>query len=193
MKIVNRRLIAYGLFCLEMTIKHSKENKLIAIFILEPLCLNCKKYYLKFNQMKNLLFLFLFVLSFNHFSIAQMQKEESLLKTVDKFRLLLLDPVKTELDQLCHANLTYGHSNGKIENKSEFIEAYVSGNSDFIKVTFSDIKLFITGKTAIVRHTLEAEAKDGDKPAGNIKIKVMLIFQLEKSEWKLIGRQAVKI
>ena len=143
--------------------------------------------------MKNLTLLFLIVLSSNQFSFAQKQNEESLLNAVDKFKSLLLDPVRTELDQLCHENLTYGHSNGKIENKKEFIEAYASGNSDFIKITFSDIKVFITGKTAIVRHTLEGEAKDGDKPAGNIKIKVMLVFQQEKSGWKLLGRQAVKI
>ena len=143
--------------------------------------------------MKNLTVLFLIVLSFNQFSIAQNQNEESLLKTVDKFKLLLLDPVRKELDQLCYANLTYGHSNGKIENKTEFIDAYVSGNSDFIKIEFSDIKTFITGKTAIVRHTLEAETKDGDKPISNLKIKVMLVFQQEKSGWKLLGRQAVRI
>ncbi len=117
--------------------------------------------------MKNLPFIFLLILSFNQFSIAQNQNEESLLKTVDKFKLLLLDPVRKELDQLCHSNLTYGHSNGKIENKTEFIEAYVSGNSDFIKIEFSDLKTFITGKTAIVRHTLDAETKDGDKPISN--------------------------
>jgi ketosteroid isomerase-like protein len=47
------------------------------------------------------------------------------------------------------------------------------------------------GKTAIVRHLFDGTTNDGGKP-GTVKLKILLIFEKQGKDWKLLARQAVK-
>lgn len=131
----------------------------------------------------------LMLISMNSFS----QSVSSISTTVENLRLLLENPDKLKLENIAHEKLTYGHSGGKIENKTEFIEAFISGNSDFVNLKFTDLKIEEVGKTAIVRHILEADTKDKGKEPGHVKLKVILVFVKEQKQWKLLARQAIKL
>jgi hypothetical protein len=113
--------------------------------------------------------------------------------TVENLRLLLETPDKIKLEKIAHEKLTYGHSGGKVENKAEFIEAFISGKTDFVNLKFTDIAIDQVGNTAIVRHILEADSKDLGKEPGHVKLKVILVFVKSNKAWKLLARQAVKI
>ncbi len=112
---------------------------------------------------------------------------------VEDLRMLLENPDKGKLERIAHEKLTYGHSSGKVENKAEFVEAFISGKTDFVNLKFSDMSINQVGNTAIVRHILEADSKDLGKEPGHVKIKVLLVFVKENKAWKLLTRQAVKI
>ncbi len=71
---------------------------------------------------------------------------------------------KSALESLTGPTLTYGHSNGRIENQAEFVDYLVSGKGDFVTMDLSDQTILITGNTAIVRHTLQGDTADGGKP-----------------------------
>jgi hypothetical protein len=88
--------------------------------------------------------------------------------------------------------LTYGHSNGLLENQQEFIEALVSGKSDFATASFEDQSILEEKNIGIVRHYLVADIVDGENK-NSIKIGVMMVWQKEKGDWKLIARQAYKL
>ena len=137
----------------------------------------------------NLILLFLITFA----SIGQTKEETKVLESVENLRKLMLNPDEAGLLNLAHENLTYGHSGGKLENKAQFADAFVSGSSDFTTLEFSDISVKITGKTAIVRHFLSADSQDKGKPAAHVNLKVMLVFVKEKSGWKLLARQAIKV
>ena len=47
----------------------------------------------------------------------------------------------------------------------------------------------ISGNTAIVRHRLDARTNDGGKP-GEAHLFVLLIFQKDHKQWKMLARQA---
>ncbi|NBA88398.1 DUF4440 domain-containing protein [Emticicia sp. CRIBPO] len=117
-------------------------------------------------------------------------------KTVDEAVNTLLrqleNPTQAGLEALTLPELSYGHSSGKIENQKEFIEALVSGKSDFITIKTKDVEIKIVGKTATVRHILEADIKDGGV-ANTVKLKVLLVWVKGKGGWKLLARQAVKL
>lgn len=125
-------------------------------------------------------------------SFAQNKETLKVVKAVEMLRMQMLDPTESGLKSISHPSLTYGHSNGKIENQKEFMDAFLTGASDFTSLDFSDIKIEILGKTAVVRHVLMAESMDKGKQPAKVNIKVMLVFVKEKSEWILLGRQAVK-
>ena len=125
-------------------------------------------------------------------SSAQTKEMLKVVKAVEMLRMQMLEPTEKGLKSVSHSSLTYGHSNGRIENQKEFMESFLSGSSDFTSLEFSDIKIEIVGKSAVVRHLLAAESNDKGKQPAKVNLKVMLVFVKEKSDWVLLGRQAVK-
>lgn len=95
------------------------------------------------------------------------------------------------LNNLAANQLTYGHSGGKVENKQQFVNAFATGASDFVKINISDQTIDVVKKTAIVRHMLEADTNDNNKP-GHVKLKILTVWQKMGGKWKLLARQAVK-
>lgn len=125
-------------------------------------------------------------------TLAQNKETDKVQKAIETLRIQMLNPTEVGLRSISHPSLTYGHSNGRIENQKEFMESFLSGSSDFTSLEFSDIKIEIVGKSAIVRHLLAAESHDKGKQPAKVNLKVMLVFTREKSGWILLGRQAVK-
>jgi len=111
---------------------------------------------------------------------------------IEKLRLALINPTEKILSDLTADELSFGHSSGKIENKKEFIEALVSGKSNFTTIEFKDQTITISGSTALVRHKMFAEITDGDKTS-NIAIGILLVWVNQKGQWNLLGRQAYKL
>ena len=91
-------------------------------------------------------------------------------------------------------DLIYGHSSGKAQNKSEFIEEICS-RIPFVYFNVKPLEqtIQITGDVAIVRHIYTSETKNVDGESGNIRIGNMLIWQLQDGKWKLLARQAYKL
>jgi ketosteroid isomerase-like protein len=112
-------------------------------------------------------------------------------RCVEKLRLAMLEPTHAALDALAADNLSYGHSSGMVENKASFIDALVSGCSDFRRIALTDQIVTASGNVALVRHNLEADTFDGGRP-GHVSLKILLVWQQRHGEWKLLARQAVR-
>lgn len=123
---------------------------------------------------------------------AQTKDEKEVIVAVENMRLALLSGEKTALENFAAVDLSYGHSGGKIQNRAEFVEAFVNGSSDFVSIEYKNQTVKVTGKTAIVRHQLHAVTNDSGKP-GEAHIGVMLVWQKQGKNWKLLGRQAFKL
>jgi Domain of unknown function (DUF4440) len=124
-------------------------------------------------------------------AFAQDKEETAVAAVVEKLRLAMIDGNKTELENIAADKLSYGHSSGAVQNKKEFVDKIVSGQSDFVTIELKDQAISISDNTAIVRHALNATTNDNGKP-GEVHLLVLLIFQKQKGEWKLLARQAVK-
>lgn len=142
--------------------------------------------------MKTKLYCFLvFFCCITMLTFAQSKDEKAVATQVESLRKAMVDADKATLEKLTDAKLTYGHSGGKIEDKSTFVENIVSGHSDFLSIDLTDQTIVISGNTAIVRHNLAAATNDNGKP-GNVHLHILLVWVKEGSQWKLIARQAVK-
>ena len=124
--------------------------------------------------------------------IAQSKDEQAVAAAVESLRKALIDPEKAALDALVLDELTYGHSNGNIQDKAAFEEALLNKSSDFVTIDLSNQSIKVVGNTAWVRHTLSATNNDGGKP-GAAHLSVLLIWLKQKGQWRLLARQAVKI
>jgi hypothetical protein len=134
---------------------------------------------------------FLLFLTIGLTASAQTKDELEVQVAVEKMRVAMIGAEKAALENISSANLSYGHSGGKIQNKAEFVEAIVNGSSDFVSITLTNQTIAITGKTAIVRHQLDAITNDGGKPA-TVKLGILLVWLKEGKQWKLLARQAFK-
>jgi hypothetical protein len=111
---------------------------------------------------------------------------------VESLRKALIDPTKENLDAIAMDELTYGHSNGVIQDKAAFEEALLSKKSDFVTIDLTDQTIKVVGNTAWVRHTLSATNNDGGKP-GTAHLYVLTVWSKAKGKWRLLARQAVKV
>jgi len=123
---------------------------------------------------------------------GQSKDEAAVAAAVEKLRQAMVDGNKETLESITSDKLSYGHSSGLVENKAEFVDKLVSGKSDFITIELKDQAISVSGSTAIVRHRLNATTSDNGKP-GEAHLSVLLIFQNDHKQWKLLARQAVKI
>lgn len=123
---------------------------------------------------------------------AQDKHELSLLTAVDKLKNAMVSGDRQALEEVAANDLSYGHSSGKLEDKATFVETIASGKSDFVSIDLKNQTVKITGKTAIVRHELHAKTNDGGKP-GEVHIGIMLVWQKQGKDWKMLARQAYKL
>ncbi|GAB3033336.1 nuclear transport factor 2 family protein [Spirosoma pulveris] len=123
---------------------------------------------------------------------AQSKDQAAVTQSVDQLRALMIDPDKAKLEALASDELSYGHSNGKLEDKKAFVEALMNGSSDFKTIDLTEQTITVVDNTAFVRHKLMAETANDGKP-GTAKLSVLLVWIKQKGNWKLLARQAVKI
>jgi hypothetical protein len=142
--------------------------------------------------MKKMIFLLVLIPFLGFRSLAQDEGEKKVADAVESLRKAMVDPDKGVLDKLTAEDLSYGHSSGAVQTKQEFIEALTSGKSDFVSIELNGQTVKIVGNNAIVRHILSAVTNDGGKP-GTTKLSVLMVWQQQKGEWKLLARQATKV
>lgn len=137
------------------------------------------------------IFFFIFLIS-TVVSIAQSKKEAQVNAAVEKLKLAMVSGERAALESISADQLSYGHSSGLIETKAQFVEKIASGQSDFVTIELKNQTITISGNTAIVRHELHGTTNDNNKP-GEVHLRIMLVWQKQSKDWKLLGRQAVKI
>jgi len=134
----------------------------------------------------------LLFLLFVHVSFAQSKDEKAVADAVESLRKAMVDGDKAGLEKISAAELSYGHSSGLIEDKAAFVENIASGKSDFVTIALSEQTVKIIDGTAIVRHKLAADTNNGGTP-GKTSLAILLIWQKQKGEWKLLARQAARL
>ncbi|MCC9166059.1 nuclear transport factor 2 family protein [Pontibacter harenae] len=142
--------------------------------------------------MKKNLYLLILCLFISIVANAQSKEEKAVADAVEKLRVAMVEADRAQLQSIAANDLTYGHSSGKIEDKSAFVESIVSGKSDFVTLDLTNQTIKVVGNTAIVRHQLDAKTNDSGNP-GTVKLGVMLVWQKQNNTWKLLARQAYKI
>jgi ketosteroid isomerase-like protein len=136
---------------------------------------------------------FFIIYSFFIFSVnGQSIENKEISKVVEELYQAMINADNASLNRLIADSLSYGHSSGKVEGKTEFIENIVSGKSDFVTIDLSEQTISVKNNIAVVRHKLIADTNDEGKP-GNVKLKVFWVFEKEKGKWKLLARQSIKL
>jgi len=137
-------------------------------------------------------FLFILLAGLSFTTHAQSKEEKKVAAAVEALNAAILHPDKERLSALTVEQLSYGHSNGKIQNKSVFIDDLTHGSFHFLTITTAGQIIQLAGNNAIVRHIFTADFTNNGV-SGNLKIGNLLIWQKHHGSWKLLARQAYKL
>ncbi len=120
--------------------------------------------------------------------------EDAVAKNVEAFRAAQLAADAKTLDALCAEELSYSHSDGRVEDKAAFIANATGGKSKFLTLEYQDPKIRVAGTAAIVRFHWVGESQssaDGTKTATNLH--VLMNWQKQGAGWKLLSRASTKL
>jgi signal transduction histidine kinase len=123
---------------------------------------------------------------------AQSNEEKKVAANVEALHKAMIDPDKLMLDNLIANELSYGHSSGKMDTKTSFLESVITGVNDYKTIDITDQTITISGKVALVRHTFNAEIATNGK-SSMTKLGILLIWQKQHHKWRLLARQAFKL
>src|SRR5437667_12542142 len=84
-------------------------------------------------------------------TLAASADEAAVAKSVEAFRAAQVAADAKAFDALCAAELSYSHSDGRVEDKAAFIAGATSGRSKFLSLAYEDLKIRVVGSAAIVR------------------------------------------
>jgi ketosteroid isomerase-like protein len=120
--------------------------------------------------------------------LADASDEAAVKDSVESLRKALLAADKTQLEQLAAAQLSYGHSSGKVQNKAEFVDGVMTRKGVVKSLDFPDLTVAVAGDAAIARHIWASESETDGKP-NKIRIGVLAVWQKQDGGWKLLARQ----
>lgn len=125
-------------------------------------------------------------------SMNLLAADETLSKTVASLNQALTLKDTVTLKKLLHKKVTYGHSNGWIENKRAVIEDLYNGKLVYKNITTGPLTIMEEENIASVRTDTEVDIiYEGQEL--KMKLHVLQVWIKEKKGWLLISRQSTKI
>ena len=127
-------------------------------------------------------------------AFAASADEEAVAKNVEAFRAAQFAADAEALDALCAAELSYSHSDGRVEDKPTFVANATSGKSKFLSLEYQDTKIRVVGPAAIVRfHWVGEQQAVADGKKSNTNLHILMNWQKQGADWKLLSRASTKL
>ena len=123
---------------------------------------------------------------------AQAADEAAVAQAVETLRKAILEADKAKLEQVAATQISYGHSDGRVQNKAEFIDGVMTRKQIQKSLTFLELKVFVAGNSAVARHIYLGESELDGKQT-NTRIGALQVWQKQDGGWKLIARQGFRL
>jgi hypothetical protein len=96
------------------------------------------------------------------------------------------------LDGLLAPELTYTHSNAKVETKAEFLEAIRSGSLKYLRIVPSDTNVRVYGDTAVRTGRCAFEVEMGGQTLKPVT-RFTDVYVRSGGSWRLVAWQSTRI
>ena len=105
----------------------------------------------------------------------------------------MLDADRAALDAVVAPEMIYAHSDGHVENKTQYVDTIAAKKTVYSSITISNVKTLVVGDTAILRFVFDCSYQDEGKPPATAHLGVMETWQKQGGVWKLLARQGYHI
>jgi ketosteroid isomerase-like protein len=123
---------------------------------------------------------------------AQSADEATVKKAVEELRTALIKQDKAKLESLTAEQLSYSHSNARLQNKAEFVDGVMTRKGNLKSLEWPDMTVQVVGNNAVVRHLWVSES-ERDGKVTNTKIGVLQVWQKQDGGWKLLARASWRL
>jgi uncharacterized protein DUF4440 len=124
--------------------------------------------------------------------LAQKSETRMLNIEVAEFDRALINKDSVTLKRLLNNDLSYGHSNGWIQMKTDVIGDMYNGKLTYKAIESRQGDVRVEGNTAWVRIYSELEVVMEGKPL-QLKLNVLQVWVWKNKHWELFARQSVKV
>ncbi len=142
----------------------------------------------KQTKLKKLLTILFVLVAFGSFAQTD---EEKLIKTVKEFHQTLVNKNTVSINQQTDKALSYGHSNGWVETKTEMMKNLETGYINYHSYKEDSITVVMNNNMATLRFIADIDVTLKDTKAV-YHLKVMEVWAKKGNRWILFARQAVK-
>ena len=112
---------------------------------------------------------------------------------MDKLDGALVHKDEKALKDLLHPEVSYGHSNGWIQNFDDVFKDFVSGKLEYAKIKNNSRRVLQINKDrATVITNTDVEGTGNGNPF-KLTLHVMLVWIKTNTGWQLIARQSTKL
>ena len=125
-------------------------------------------------------------------ALAATADETAVTDAVEALRKAIFDADKAKLTALTADQLSYGHSDARVQNKAEFVDGVVSRKQTVKTLTFPELSVAVAGDAAVARQLFVSDS-ELDGKATSIKLGTLEVWQKQDGGWKLRARQGFKL
>lgn len=144
-------------------------------------------------KLKYLVFTSLFLLALSISGFAQGNKvEQAVLKLETEWVDALVKADAAALEKLYSETLTYTHSSGSTDTKTEYITNLKAGKTKYESLVREDVKVRVFGNTAL--HTSKTNIKliTNGQPSA-FAVKMLHVWVKEGSSWRMVAHQTTRL
>jgi ketosteroid isomerase-like protein len=98
------------------------------------------------------------------------------------------------LDRVLADDLAYTHSDGRLDNKKNYVESLRSGKQTYDAAEHQSIDVRLIGKdVALVRSRLRMTAAAAGKTAVPANFSTLRVYQLKNGRWQMVAHQSARL
>jgi ketosteroid isomerase-like protein len=113
------------------------------------------------------------------------------LAAIEEYRKAMVEGNGARLLEMSADDMSFGHANGVVQTKVEFVKTVVDKVEVFHKIKLYDHSIRVSGDLAIARHTFDADVFFQGKDQ-NFLLSVVQVWKKEDGRWRLFTRQSFK-
>ena len=125
-------------------------------------------------------------------ALADNADEKAVTDGIEAMRKAIIGQDKATLEKYAADQVSYGHSSGVVQTKTEMVNAYMARKATIKSLDYPELKVAVVGNAAVARHIYLSESELDGKPT-TTKIGMVQVWQKQDGNWKLLVRQGYKL
>ncbi len=113
------------------------------------------------------------------------------LAAIEEYRKAMVDGNGARLLEMSDDAMSFGHANGVVQTKVEFVKTVVDKVEVFHAIKLYDHNIRVAGDLAIARHTFDADVFFQGKDQ-NFLLSIVQTWKKDDGRWRLFVRQSFK-